>query len=75
MRGAHSRTYAEACVSVVAALRDAGAVTDEGIEHLLRGQASDGARKRLVSGLLAAGVITREQAAMQVYLRPALRGA
>jgi hypothetical protein len=71
----YSRPYVEVCVSVVAALRDARTITDEGLELLLREQTSDGARKRLVSALLSAGVVTHEQAAMQVYLRPAMRGA
>jgi hypothetical protein len=75
MGDAYTRTYAEVCVSVVSALRDAGSITDEGIERLLREQSSEGARKRLVSALLGSRVITHEQAAMQVYLRPAMRGA
>jgi hypothetical protein len=75
VRDAYSRVYAEVCVSVVTGLRDAGTITDEGLEHLMREQSSDGARKRLVSALLGARVITHEQAAMQVYLRPAMREA
>jgi hypothetical protein len=71
----YTRLYAEVCVGVVSALRDAGTLTDEGLEILLREQSSDGARKRLISALLGARAITHEQAAMQVYLRPALREA
>jgi hypothetical protein len=75
MGDAYTRVYAEVCVSVVSALRDVGTITDDGLEHLLREQSSDGARKRLVSALLGSRVITHEQAALQVYLRPAMREA
>jgi len=67
--------YNEACRTVVLYLREGMTIGDAALEALLVAQTDDADRKRMISALLGARLITRDQAAMQVYLRPALRGA
>lgn len=61
--------------AVVTAIREQCRLSDEELEALIDAEPDASAEKRLVSTLLAHGLITRDQAVMRVYLRPAIKGA
>jgi hypothetical protein len=67
--------YRQAQDELVRAIRDGRQLEDDALEALLAGQDTAEAQKRLTVGLKTAGLISADQAAMQVYLRPGMREA
>jgi hypothetical protein len=64
-----------AYTSLRSALHAGRPLTDSEVEVILAAEPEPVFRKRMVSGLLGFGLVERDQAGMQVYLRPEMKDA